>query len=186
MTTPETISEADSAMSRAVEAMRREFATVRTGKATPALLDTVRVNAYGSSVPLKQVANVGSPEPNLLVVQPYDQNIAGEIGNAIRSADLGLNPSVDGNLIRVPVPPLSEERRKEMVKVLHRMAEEGRVSVRQVRQTTRNALQEQQREGEISEDEYHRLMDDLQDRTDAHVSEIDRLLERKEAEVLEV
>lgn len=183
---PETVDEAERAMDRAVEAMRREFNTVRTGKATPALLDTVRVNAYGSSVPLKQVANVGSPEPNLLVVQPYDQNIAGEIGNAIQNADLGLNPSVDGNLVRVPVPPLSEERRKEMVKVLHRMAEEGRVSIRQVRQTTRNNLQEQQRSGDISEDDYHRRMDELQATTDAHVSTIDELLERKEAEVLEV
>jgi len=184
--TAKTLEQARNAMDKAVEAVHREFNTVRTGKATPALLDTVRVEAYGSSMPLNQVANVSAPEPSLLVVQPYDQNIAGAIAQAIQSGDLGLNPSVDGAIIRVPVPPLSEERRKEMVKVLHRMAEEGRISVRHIRQETRNELQRKQREGEAGEDEIHRRLEELQEITDRHVAKIDALLEKREAEVMEV
>lgn len=180
------LQKADEAMDKAVDAVRREFNTVRTGKATPTLLDTVKVQAYGSTVPLKQIANVSAPEPNLLMVQPYDQNVADEIATAIQREDLGLNPSVDGGVVRVPVPPLSEERRKEMVKVLHRMAEEGRISVRQVRQNAKNKLQEMEREGEFSEDILHRRLDRLQELTDGHVETIDGLLERKEAEVMEV
>lgn len=180
------IKEASAEMDKSVEAVSREFAGVRTGKASPALLDTVRVEAYGSVVPLKQVANVGAPEPQMLLVQPYDPNIAGAIARAIQSADLGLNPFQDGNLVRVPIPPLTEERRKELVKVLHRMAEEGKVSVRHHRQETKNALQAMQREGEIGEDEYHRLLGRLQEITDEHTQRIDQLMARKEAEMMEV
>lgn len=178
--------EAEKRMRKSVEAVRREFNTVRTGKATPTLLDTVKVKAYGSSVSLNQVANVSAPEANLLVVQPYDQSITDDIAHSIQASDLGLNPSVDGNLIRIPIPPLSEERRKEMVRMLHRMAEDGRVSVRQIRQSVKNELQDRERESEIGEDRYHRLLDSLQDMTDRHVAAIDELLERKEEEVMEV
>jgi len=178
--------EATDAMDRAVEAMGREFNTVRTGKATPALLDSVRVEAYGSIVPLNQVANVSVPEPQLLVVQPYDPNIGAQIAAAIRNADLGLNPSDDGSVVRVPIPALNEERRVEMVKMLHRMAEEGRVSARHTRQETKNALHAMQRSGEIGEDMYHTKLDDLQSLTDGHIHKIDGMLERKEAEVMEV
>lgn len=181
-----TLKEASEAMDRTIEAIHREFATVRTGKASPALLDTVRVEAYESLVPLRQVANVGAPEPQLLVVQPYDPNIAGAIANAIRNADLGLNPSADGALVRVPIPPLTEERRKEMVKVLHRMAEEGRVSVRHARQDARERLLQMQRDGDIGEDVARRTMDRLQELTDRHIETIDGLLQKKEAEVMEV
>ncbi|HKK07643.1 MAG TPA: ribosome recycling factor [Gemmatimonadota bacterium] len=184
--TAKTLEEARKGMDRAVEAVRREFNTVRTGKATPALLDTVRVEAYGSTMALNQVANVSAPEAGLLVVQPYDQNIAGQIAQAIQSGDLGLNPSVDGAIIRVPIPPLSEERRKEMVKVLHRMAEEGRISVRHVRQETRNELQRMERDGEAGKDEIHRRLDELQEITDRHIATIDELLKKREAEVMEV
>ena len=121
------VKEAEQDMSAAVEATRREFSTVRTGKATPALLDTVKVEAYGGQMPLNQVATVNTPEPTLLVVQPFDQSLISDIERAILVADLGLNPSNDGNIIRVPVPPLNEERRKEYVKLLHKMAEEGKV-----------------------------------------------------------
>lgn len=159
---------------------------MRTGKASPALLDTVRVEAYGSTVPLNQVANVSAPDTDMLLVQPYDGSIAGEIASAIRTADLGLNPSADGNVVRVPVPPLSEERRKEMAKVLQRMAEEGRVAVRQIRQDAKNELQAHEREGEISEDQYHRRLEALQELTDEHTRAIDAMLEKKEAEVMEV
>lgn len=180
------LKEASQAMDRAVEAVRREFNTVRTGKASPALLDTVKVQAYGSAMPIRNVANVSAPEPQLLVVQPYDPNVAGPIANAIRTADLGLNPSVDGNLIRVPIPPLTEERRREMVKVLHRQAEDGRIAVRHVRQETKKELERMQRDGEIGEDVCHRKLDELQKLTDEHVGRIDELLKRKETEVMEV
>ena len=182
----EKMREASASMDKAVEAIRREFTTVRTGKATPMILETVRVEAYESIMPLNQLANVSAPEPQLLVVQPYDASIAGRIATAIQSADLGLNPSVDGSIIRVPIPPLTEERRKEMVKVLHRMAEEGRVSVRHVRHVIKKDLETMQREGAIGEDELHRSLHELQELTDKHVQSIDQLLERKEQEVMEV
>ncbi len=182
----ELLQEAKKQMDKAVESVRREFGTVRTGKATPALLDTVRVQAYGSAMPLNQVANVSAPEPNLLLIQPYDQNIAEDIAQSIQKADLGFNPSVDGAVVRVPVPPLSEERREEMARRLHRMAEDGRISVRQVRQNAKNELQELERDGTISEDEYHRRLEELQELTDGHVGTIDELLEKKENEVMEV
>lgn len=180
------LTEASQAMDRALEAVRREFNTVRTGKASPAFLDSVRVEAYGSAMPLRNIANVSAPEPQLLVIQPYDPNVTGPVANAIRTADLGLNPSVDGNLVRVPIPPLTEERRKEMVKVLHRLAEDGRIAVRHARQETKKALERMQREGELGEDLFHRKLEELQALTDEHVAKIDRLLERKEAEVMEV
>lgn len=182
----ELLQEAKSGMDKAAEALRREFGTVRTGKASPALLDTVRVEAYGSRMPLNQVANVSAPEPQLLVVQPYDQNLAGQIGHDIQAADLGLNPSVDGQIVRIPIPPLNEERRKEMVKLLHRLAEEARISVRHVRQERKNDLQRMQKEGELSEDRLHRELDRLQELTDKHIAAIDELLKKKEAEVMEV
>jgi ribosome recycling factor len=180
------LKEAAAAMDKTVEAMSREFSSVRTGKATPALLDTVRVEAYESKMPLMQVANVSAPEPQMLLVQPYDPNLGGAIANAIRSSDLGLNPSVDGTVVRVPIPPLTEERRKEMVKLLHRIAEEGRVSVRHLRHVGRDQLHAQEKASEISEDDMHRQIDKLQEVTDGHIKNIDALLTRKEVEVMEV
>ena len=132
------LKEARERMQAAVEAVQREFATVRTGKATPALLDTVRVDAYGAKMPLNQVATIHTPEPTLLVVQPFDKGLMGDVEKAIQSADLGLNPSNDGNVIRIPIPPLNEERRKEFVKILHKMAEEGKVSIRHARHVARD------------------------------------------------
>ena len=182
----EKMREASASMDTANEAIRREFTTVRTGKASPMILETVRVEAYESIMPLNQLANVSVPEPQLLVVQPYDASIASSIAAAIQSADLGLNPSVDGNIIRVPIPPLTEERRLEFVKVLHRMAEEGRVSVRHVRHVVKKDLETMQREGDIGEDDLHRRLHELQELTDKHIESIDRLLEKKEEEVMEV
>lgn len=181
-----TLKDAKDAMDKALEALSREFSTVRTGKAAPALLDQVRVEAYGSLVSLKQVANVGAPEPQMLLVQPYDPNIAGAIANAIRTADLGLNPSVDGGLVRVPIPPLTEERRKEMVKVLHRMAEDGRVSVRHARHEARDRLHSMQKDGQIGEDVCRRREAELQEMTDGHVKRIDEMLASKEQDVMTV
>lgn len=178
--------EATQHMGKSVEVVVREFAGVRTGKASPYLLDVVRVEAYDTTMPLNQMANVSAPEPQLIVVQPYDPRLANTIAKAIQASDLGLNPNVDGALIRVPIPPLTEERRKEMVKVLHRLAEEGRIAIRHVRQNTKNDLQKRQKEGEFSEDQLHRHLETLQKATDEHIAKIDDLLRRKEAEVMEV
>ena len=182
----ETLENAVLAMESAIEAIAREFATVRTGKATTAILDGVRVEAYGSIVQLRQVANVSAPEPTMLLVQPYDPNIAGDIARAIQSGDLGLNPSVDGAVVRVPVPPLTEERRRELVKILHRMAEEGRVSIRRARHEARDQLLKMQREGDVGEDICRRTMAEVQSQTDEYVAKIDEMLVRREAEVMEV
>lgn len=173
-------------MEECLAAMRREFATVRTGKATPALLETVRVEAYGGQMPLNQVATISSPEGSLLVVQPFDQTLIPEIERAILGADLGLNPGNDGNVIRVPVPPLNEERRKEFVKVLHKMAEDGRVSLRHARHKANDHVKAQLKEHEVSEDEGHRLLDKIQKLTDEHSKKLDDILAQKEQEVMAI
>ena len=182
----ETLENAVLAMESAIDAIAREFASVRTGKATTAILDGVRVEAYGSVVQLRQVANVSAPEPTMLLVQPYDPNIARDVARAIPSGDLGLNPSVDGAVVRVPIPPLTEERRREFVKILHRMAEEGRVSIRHARHEARDRLLKMQRDGEVGEDIARRTMSEVQTHTDEYVKKIDAMLARREAEVMEV
>ena len=181
-----TVEEARRRMEDALEAMRREFASIRTGKATPALLDTVRVDAYGSKMPINQVATVHTPEASLLVVQPFDKSLLAAVERAILTADLGLNPANDGNIIRVPIPPLNEERRKEYVKLLHKMAEEGRVSVRQARRITREELHAEIKEHEIGEDEGRRREDALDKVTQEYTDKIDQLLKHKEVEILAV
>jgi ribosome recycling factor len=181
-----TLKEASLQMDRNLEAILREFAGVRTGKASPGLLDTVQVDAYGSKMPLKQTATVTAPEPQMLVVQPWDTSLVGTVAKAIQAADLGLNPSVDGNVIRVSIPALTEERRREMVKVLHRMTEEGRVAVRHARHKAKAEVERQKKEGVIGEDEMRRELDKLQELTDGHIAKLDSMLEHKEKEVMEV
>lgn len=181
-----TVEDAKKRMEDALDAMRREFATVRTGKATPALLDTVRVDAYGSKMPLKQVATVHAPEPSLLVVQPFDKSIMEDVERAIMSADLGLNPSSDGNVIRVPVPALSEERRKEYVKLLHKMAEEGKISIRHARRMVREEIHQLVKDHEIGEDEGHRREEALEKLTHEYTDKIDEMLKAKEEEVMAI
>ena len=181
-----TIKQMQEQMDAAVDAMRREFASVRTGKASAALLDTVRVDAYGSKMPLNQVATVNTPEARLIVVQPWDKGLMGEIERAIQTAALGLNPSNDGNVIRVPVPPLSQERRQDMVRLLHKMAEEARISVRHARQEANKQIKQLEHDHEISEDESRRQQEQVQKITDEYVSKIDELMKSKEAEVMEV
>jgi len=179
--------DAENRMEKAVEAVRREFAKIRTGKATVSLLDGVKVEYYGSSAPLRQVANISVPEARLLVVQPWDKKIIGDIEKAIRSADLGLNPSNDGNLIRVPIPALTEERRKEMVRYVHKLAEEGRVAIRNIRRDINEAMKKKLKDGDISEDEFHRAHDKtIQDMTDNYIHEVDHVLAAKETELMEV
>lgn len=173
-------------MEDALDAMRREFSTVRTGKASPALLDTVRVDAYGSKLPLNQVATVSTPEPSLIVVQPFDPSLIGEIERGILQADLGLNPSNDGALVRVPIPSLNEERRRELVKLLGKLAEEGRVSIRHARREGNEEIKKQTKEGELSDDQGRRALDEIQKLTDEYTKRIDDLLASKEEEVMQV
>ena len=180
------VDESREAMDNAVEAMRREFATVRTGKATPALLDTVKVEAYGTQMPLNQVATIGTPDPTLLVVQPFDVSLIGPIEKAILTADLGLNPANDGAIIRVPIPPLNEERRKEYVKLLHKMAEEGRVSIRHARHKANDEIKAAMKQHDLGEDDGHRRLDEVQKMTDEYSTKIEEMLEKKEKEVMEI
>jgi ribosome recycling factor len=170
-------------MHKAVDSTKREFTGIRSNKATPSLLDTVRVEAYGSSVPINQVAMVAAPEPRLLTVQPFDKGLAGIVEKAIRDAGLGLNPATQGNLIRVPLPALSEERRKELVKVVHKLAEEGRIAVRHARTETMSKIKKLEK---VSEDDKTRAEKDVQKITDEHIKQIDVLIHAKEAEIMEV
>ena len=173
-------------MDKSIEAVRREFTSVRSGKATPNLLDTVRVEAYGSKMALNQVGTVSAPEPRLLLVQPWDKSLLKEIEKGIQEAGLGLNPSNDGNVVRVPIPALTEERRKDMVRMLHKLAEEGRVAIRQIRQDANKEIKAKQGKHEVSEDDARRQMDEIQKLTDQHIKKIDDLLAHKEEEVMEV
>ena len=182
----EAVEEARTRMGDAVDAIRREFDTVRTGKAVPSILDSVRVEAYGGLMPLNQVATVSVPDPTLLAVQPFDPGLIDAIERAVMSAGLGLNPSNDGSLIRVPIPPLSEERRREYARLLHSMAEEGRVSVRHARHAANVRIKEMLKEHEIGKDEAHRVMGEVQKATDDHVRRIDDFLASKEKEVMAI
>jgi len=182
-TIPELTKHGRELMHKAVENTKREFSGIRSGKATTSLLDIVRVDAYGSSVPLNQVAMVAAPEPRLLTVQPFDKSLSSAIEKAIREADLGLNPSSQGNLIRVPLPALSEERRKELVKVVHKLAEEGRIAVRHART---DALSRIKKLEKVPEDDKTRGEKEVQKVTDEHIKQIDALIHAKEAEIMEV
>jgi ribosome recycling factor len=177
---------AEERMKKALEAARRELAGIRTGKATPTLLDTVRVEAYGSVVSLKEVGQVSAPEPRLLVVQPWDKGLVKPIAKAIQTSELGLNPTDDGTVVRIPIPMLTEERRKDMVKLVAKLAEEGRVHVRQVRHDVNKDIKHQEDGGTLSEDEAKRLTAEVQKLTDHYVALVDELLKKKTAEVMEV
>lgn len=182
-TIPEALRQAREYMDKAVENTRRELGTIRSGKATPALLDLVRVEAYGSQVPLNQVALVTAPEPRLLNVQPFDKSVAAAIEKAIRDADLGLNPASQGGIIRIPVPALTEERRKELVKLIHKLAEEGRIAVRHARTEAMHAFKKLDK---IPEDEKSRGEKDVQKLTDEHTKLIEEIISAKEAEIMQV
>ena len=182
-TIPELTKHGRELMHKAVENTKREFSSIRSGKASTTLLDIVRVEAYGSLVPLNQVAMVTAPEPRLLTVQPFDKSLAHAIEKAIRDSDLGLNPASQGNLIRVPLPVLSEERRKDLVKVVHKLGEEGRIAVRHARTDTLSRIKKLEK---ISEDDKRHAEKDIQKLTDEHIKQIDGLIHSKEAEILEV
>lgn len=176
--------EAGEKMDQAVEHVMSEFATVRTGRANPQILSRIHVEYYGSPTPLLQLASVSVPEPRLLMVAPFDRSTLGDIERAISQSDLGLNPSNDGTVIRLAFPPLTEERRDELVRLVRHMAEEGRVAVRNIRRHTKSDMEALH--GEISDDEIRRAEKDLQDVTDRHTARVDTLLEHKEAELREV
>ena len=177
------VKQSRTAMDKAMENTRREFASIRSGKATTSLLDLVRVTAYGNEMPLNQVASVAAPEPRLLTVTPWDKSLTGAIDKALRESDLGLNPVTQGGVIRVPLPPLTEERRRELVKVVHKLAEEGKVAVRHARHTSKEQLKKIEH---VSEDDHRKADHDLQKVTDDHIKHIDEMVKAKEAEIMEV
>jgi ribosome recycling factor len=167
-----------------IEHVRRELAGVRTGRASVNILDTVHVDAYGSSMPLNQVASLSVPEPSLIVAQPFDPSLMGAVEKAIRNANLGLNPANDGKVVRVPVPPLTEERRKELSKLVHKFAEEGRNGIRQVRRDANDKLKKLLKDSKISQDDERKSLDEVQKITDQHIHLIDDLQKKKDTELL--
>ncbi len=173
-------------MNGALEALRKEFSGLRTGRASTSLLEPITVSAYGSDMPLNQVAALSVPEPRMISVQVWDKSMVASVEKAIRTADLGLNPAVDGTLIRVPLPELSEERRAEIAKVAGRYAEQARVAVRNVRRDGMDQLKKAEKDGDISKDEHHRVGDQVQQLTDNTIKQINDLLAQKEAEIMTV
>ena len=180
------LADARTRMHKSVESTRNELATIRTGRASPHLLDRVSVDYYGTETPLNQLSQIATTDAHLLTLTPYDKSSIAAIEKAILESDLGLTPSNDGNVIRLGIPELTEERRKEMVKVVHGVAEEGRVAVRNIRRDVMHDLRELKKEGETGEDEEHRAETELQKETDKAIEEIDQLLKGKEEEILEV
>jgi ribosome recycling factor len=173
-------------MKKALESTRRELAGIRTGKATPTLLDLIKVEAYGQAVSLQQVGSVTAPEPRLLMVQPWDKSLVKAVSRAIQQSDLGLNPTDDGTVVRVPIPTLTEERRKDLVKLISKLAEEGRVHVRQVRHDVNKDIKSEESAHALSEDDAKRMVAEVQKLTDRYIGLIDELLKKKTAEVMEV
>jgi ribosome recycling factor len=173
-------------MNKCIEATRSEFGSIRTGRATPALLDRLHVEAYGQSVPLKQVAGISTPDARTLVIAAYDKTVVGDIRKAIEKSDLGLTPNIDGQSIRLTIPSLNEERRKDLVKVIKKKAEDGRIAIRNVRHKAHDDIKHQQKDAKITEDVSKRMSDQLQKLTDKFVKDIDALVVTKEKEVLEV
>ncbi len=184
--THEALTAAEPKMQRAIEAMERDFAGIRTGRASTALVERIMIDYYGTQTPLNQVAGISTPDPHLIVIQPWDRSVLSAIEKAITRSDIGLVPNVDGTVVRLNVPPLTEERRKEMVKQVRRRTEEARVEIRNHRREAADQLKKAMREGDLGEDEERRELDNLQKLTDRHIEAVDARAERKEAEILEV
>jgi ribosome recycling factor len=182
----ELLDDARERMDKSVESIRQEFGSVRTGRASPVLLDRIQVDYYGAQTPLKQLATISAPEARLLTVQPYDKSSIKGIEKAILESDIGLTPNNDGNLIRLGIPELTEERRRELVKVVHAITEEGRVAIRNIRRDVMHDLRELKGEGEVGSDDEHRAEVELQKLTDEKIGELDALMKGKEADILEV
>jgi len=173
-------------MNGAAASFKAELAGLRTGRASPALLDPVKVEAYGNPMPISQLGTVSTPEPRLLTVQVWDKGLVKAVDKAIRDAGLGLNPQIDGQLLRIPIPELNEERRKELVKLAHKYAEQGRVAVRNIRRDGMELLKKGEKDHKISQDDHRRLGEELQKMTDAHIHDIDHALQNKEHEIMQV
>ncbi len=173
-------------MEKALEAMKRELASIRTGKATTSLLDGIKVDYYGTMTPLSQVANLSVPDARLLVIQPWEKKMIPEIVKAIQKSDLGLNPQSDPNVIRLPIPPLTEERRRDLVKVVKKVAEEGKIAVRNIRRDANDAFKKAEKDKKISEDESRKGQDQVQKITDEYIEKIEEMLKKKELEIMEV
>jgi ribosome recycling factor len=182
----EVLSDASTRMGKTIEALKKDLASVRTGRATPTLVDNIKADYYGTPTPLKQMATISAPEARLLVIQPWDNTTIGEIKKAILKSELGLNPSSDGNIIRLAIPPLSEERRRDLVKAVHKKAEEGRIALRNIRRDALEMLRELEKEKEISQDEQKRAQERLQEITDSFIEKAGELAQAKEAELLQV
>ncbi len=173
-------------MKKSIANLQHELAGIRTGKANPALLDSIRVNYYGQQTPLNQVANIAVPDHRLITVQPWDKSIVPEVEKAIQASELGLNPQSDGTLIRLPIPPLTEERRKELVKLVKRVGEDSKVALRNIRRDANEKIKKMEKAHEISEDEMHSNQEEVQKITDKYVSEIDEIISLKEKEIMEI
>jgi ribosome recycling factor len=182
----EIITTAEQKMARAVEAMERDFGGIRTGRASTALVERIHVDYYGTQTPLNQLAGISVPEAHQIVIQPWDRAVLGAIEKAIIRSDIGLTPNVDGTVVRLNIPPLTEERRRDIVRLVHKRMEEARVEIRNFRREATEAIRREEREGEIGADDAHRFLDVVQKTTDRFVAEVDRLGETKEEEVLEV
>ncbi len=181
----EVISEAKQKMSQSIEALKRDFNRVRTGRASAALLDGIKVECYGTQMPIDQVASISVPESRLITIQPWDQSIIGDIEKSILKSELGLTPMNDGKIIRISIPPLSEERRKELAKVARKMAEDAKISVRNHRRDANDTLKDLKKEKEISEDELHKALEQVQNTTDGFIEQIDSVTAEKEKEIIE-
>lgn len=181
-----TIKQTEDKMKKSLSALEDEFNTLRTGRASPALFDKIRVEYYGNPTPLNQMATISVPEARLVVIQPWDKSVIGDIEKAIQKSELSVNPSNDGKVIRISIPPLTEERRKEYVKLAKNMAEQSRVSIRNVRRDANDELKQAEKDGELSEDELKRAEDEVQKLTDRYVEEVNSMLEAKETEILEI
>ena len=173
-------------MNGAIEVLKQEFAGLRTGRASVHLLEPITVEAYGATMPMNQVGTIGVPEPRMITVQVWDRSLVGAVERAIRESDLGLNPQTEGQLIRVPIPMLSEERRVELGKIAHKYAEQARIAVRNVRRDGMDTLKRMEREHEMSQDEQHMWSDEIQEMTDRHIKSIDEALEQKDSEIMQV
>ncbi|MFH2036011.1 MAG: ribosome recycling factor [Candidatus Zixiibacteriota bacterium] len=180
------ISETSDKMEKSYKSIQRDFGSLRTGKASAALLDNVKVDYHGTVMQLNQVASVSAPEPRLLVVQAWDKSVVGEIVKGIQHADLGLNPMAEGNIIRLPIPALTEERRKDLVKRCKKTAEEGKIAIRNVRRDANDNLKKALKNKDISEDDQKKALDNIQTITDEYINKVDELMEAKEAEIMEI
>ena len=180
------LNQAESKMKKTVDVLIKDYATLRAGRATPALLDKILVDYYGTPTPINQMATISAPEPRLLVIQPWDRNMLPQIEKAILKSDLGITPVSDGNVIRLSIPTLTEEKRKDLVKIVNKKAEEGRIAIRNLRREANDQIKTAEKKGDISEDSAKRYLADIQDLTDKYIKNIDNVAEAKEKEIMEI